>query len=74
VAVDLEKLLATVEAASRLGRIATDLISDASEGFSEADQSALRAVIRKLRAENQKGFLSLDGKLAALIAQGGEGG
>ena len=69
---DLEKLLATVEAASRLGRIVTDIISDASETLSETDQGALRERLIDLRAENEKGFRSLDDKLAALIREGGE--
>lgn len=70
-AFDLEKLLSTVEAASRAYKIVTELVSDAALTLSNEDQGALRIRLIALREENEKGFRSLDDRLAALIVQGG---
>ena len=71
-AFDLEKLVSSVDVLSRAYTVFRDLISEASETLSDADQGALRERLIDLRAENEKGFLALDEKLAALIRKGGE--
>lgn len=73
-AVDLHKLLATIEAASRVYEIAKSLAEDAATALGKNDQGALRVRMMELREQNEEGFERLQDKLARLIKEGGNDG
>ena len=73
-AVDFHKLLATIEAASRVYEIAKSLAEDVATALGKNDQGALRVRMMELREQNEKGFYRLQDKLARLIKEGGNDG
>jgi hypothetical protein len=70
---DVTKLLSTIEAATRVARVAVALAEDVAESFSPADQDTLRVRLMELREQNEEGFERLQAKLAKLIAEGKSG-
>jgi hypothetical protein len=73
-AVDLNKLLATIEAASRVYEVAKSLVEDAAILLGKNDQDALRVRMMELREQNEEGFERLQAKLAQLMQEGGING
>ena len=69
-ALDLNKLMATIEAATRVARVAVALAEEVAESFSPADQDTLRVRLIELREQNEEGFERLQAKLAKLIDEG----
>ena len=68
-AFDLNKLMATIEAATRVARVAVALAEEVAESFSPADQDTLRVRLMELREQNEEGFNRLQVKLAILAAE-----
>lgn len=73
-AVDLNKLLATIEAASRVYEVAKSLAEDAAIALGKNDQDALRIRMMELREQNEEGFDRLQAKLARIMQEGGNDG
>jgi hypothetical protein len=70
-AVDLQKLLSVVEAASHVFRAAMEVAGDAAMAADPTvDQVELKARLMALREQNEQGFERLQGKLEAIIAAG----
>lgn len=67
---DLNKILATIEAAQRVYATVLSLAETAALAMSKDDQQELRRKLMELRAENEEGFPRLDRKLADLIEKG----
>lgn len=73
-AVNLNKLLSTIEAASRVYQVAISLAEDAAMALGKNEQDALRARMMELREQNEEGFERLQAKLAHLMQEGGING
>ena len=69
-AVDLNKLLATIEAASRVYQVAISLAEDAAIALDKNDRDALRIRMMELREQNEEGFDRLQVKLARIMQEG----
>ncbi len=67
-AFDINKLMATIEAATRVARVAVSLAEEVAEALSPADQSTLHARLIELREQNEEGFERLQTKLAKWMA------
>jgi hypothetical protein len=66
VKLDVQALLNTVEAASRVFRVAVDLVEDVTPSFARAEQVQLHTQIARLRLENDEGLSRLYEKVVAL--------
>ena len=73
-AVDLNKLLATIEAASRVYNVAISLAEDFAKAFNKNDRDALRERMMELREQNDEGFERLQAQLAGVMQEGGING
>lgn len=71
---DLNKLLSTIEAASRVYNVAVSLAEDAALTISPADQAVLRERLMELREQNEEGFDRLQAKLLKVMNEGGING
>ena len=71
---NLNKLLATIEAASRVYNTAVSVAEDAALTLGTADQGTLRVRLIELREQNEEGFDRLQRKLALLIKEGNQNG
>lgn len=69
---DLNRILATIEAAQRVYASVVALAEDAAQALSTSDQGELRNKLMDLREQNEEGFARLDAKLAAAIAKGAD--
>lgn len=68
---DLNKLLGTIEAASRVYNAVVSLTEDAALIISPADQGLLRNRLMELREQNEEGFDRLQAKLLKLMNEDG---
>jgi hypothetical protein len=73
-AVDFNKLLATIEAASRVFNVAISLAEDTALALGKSEQAMLRTRLMELREQNEEGFDRLQVKLARIIKEHGSVG
>lgn len=62
---DIASILALISQGSKLVKAITEVVTDASDAFSEDDQKVLQDKLAELQAENDAAFSRVSAKLAA---------